>query len=769
MRHLATTSVLAVLALSPCVALAQVTPTTMVQPLTPDADALAEAMRMLATNPNDVATLVRAGELALKLGDQTAAGSLFARAQKVDPANPRVKAGMARILLRNERPGEALRYFDEAEGGGVDPVLFASDRGLAYDLTGQQDRAQRDYRSALRLQPGDDEAIQRYALSLAISGRRDEAIRQLTPLLQRQDRSAWRAEAFVLALTGDTAGAQKIASSMLPQQMAAGLTPFFARIRSLSPVDQAFAVTFGDLQSTPQRLADARLAPSLRALPPEAGVAKPPVALASATPTRGDRNNRRRRRNTPAPVETPVRSVATTATPSPSITVQSGSRTAPPVAVAALPPRSTAPAPVSGTPTNPLAGQALTTPRGWVTQPATNTALAQVDTRNYDRGLQQAGGGVTAAASSTNMASRDAVPVTGSPAASVASSGAAAGEAPASAALPRPGFSALPATSPTQTVQRVAAAPVAASTAAPSVAAAQVGAATAERSSDAQAVRSTSSPEPADGRVVVASTVEAAKPVTVPERSSGTGASAPIRASRADADDVLAKVMAGITIPGSELGVAPAEPQVAAVPAPRPSEPPVADAPRREVKLAAAETRTGRSRYKAEPAEAPSPKASADEKDATGKRSGKDATTRSRTAADGKTSTDTRSKSAKTGADEAAKPAKDKAAAKKDSKAKDKKPKAEPEPARVWVQVAGGARESDLPKAWSAVKAKAPEVFRGKQGWSTPLRATNRVLAGPFKSQDEAQDFVNALAKKDVSAFTFTSDAGQKIEKLPTK
>ncbi len=90
-------------------------------------------------------------------------------------------------------------------------------------------------------------------------------------------------------------------------------------------------------------------------------------------------------------------------------------------------------------------------------------------------------------------------------------------------------------------------------------------------------------------------------------------------------------------------------------------------------------------------------------------------------------------------------------------------------PSRIWVQVAGGASVGDLPKAWAAAKAKAPKAFAGKQGWWTPLRATNRVLAGPFASDDDARDFVNALAKEGVSAFPFTSDKGQDITRLPTK
>jgi len=91
------------------------------------------------------------------------------------------------------------------------------------------------------------------------------------------------------------------------------------------------------------------------------------------------------------------------------------------------------------------------------------------------------------------------------------------------------------------------------------------------------------------------------------------------------------------------------------------------------------------------------------------------------------------------------------------------------EPSRIWVQVAGGANESSLPKEWEKVRAKAPAVFKGKSGWTTPLRATNRVLAGPFKTNDEARAFVNALSKEGLSAFTFTSDAGQKVTKLAAK
>jgi hypothetical protein len=110
---------------------------------------------------------------------------------------------------------------------------------------------------------------------------------------------------------------------------------------------------------------------------------------------------------------------------------------------------------------------------------------------------------------------------------------------------------------------------------------------------------------------------------------------------------------------------------------------------------------------------------------------------------------------------------KDTAAAKKDVPAK--KPAAPAEPRRIWVQLAGGANKAALPMEFSRIKAKAPKLLATRTAWTTPLKATNRLLVGPFKTDKEAQDFVNELRKADLGGFAFTSEAGQKIEKLAAK
>jgi hypothetical protein len=97
------------------------------------------------------------------------------------------------------------------------------------------------------------------------------------------------------------------------------------------------------------------------------------------------------------------------------------------------------------------------------------------------------------------------------------------------------------------------------------------------------------------------------------------------------------------------------------------------------------------------------------------------------------------------------------------------KKKAEPKnPARIWVQVAGGANKGSLPKEWSAATAKAADL-KGKGPWTAKNRATNRLLAGPYKSEDDAQAAVAKLRKAGIGAFQWHSDEGEPVDKLGAK
>ncbi|WP_354301470.1 MULTISPECIES: SPOR domain-containing protein [unclassified Sphingomonas] len=741
-HHILTASLALVLAAVPQAVAAQ----EVVQPLpgTTDADRLADTMRQLASNPRNVDALVRAGELSLGLGDLSGAAALFARAEKVDPRNGRMKAGMASILVRSERPGQALRYFAQAEAFGLQPRFFASDRGLAYDLIGEQDRAQRDYRVALR-DASDDETIRRYALSLGISGKRDLALKQLDPLVLKKDRGAWRARAFILAMSNDQRGAETIVTTMMPGAAAQGLQPFFQRLPTLSPADRAFAVHFGEVHTTPQRIADARLTPALPVMgvDPTAPVmlaqVQPqvvPQATASANAGRREKSRDRRERRAspgrvemaaavPVPVPVPA-TVAPTAAAGVSATGSAaGTRVASTAGVAS---------PAPSTP-------AASTPVGGATQLASvqplPRATAPVTTPTQSSSV------VASASPSSSPARVFVQPLPVRPPVALATA-----RPSTTVSTPTPSGT-LP---ETLTAQMAALPASSAGTPIVSRAGATVVAAEPVASTPAQ-VAAASTPTPTPTQIATTSPTPGFTSAAPVELAANT-TRMPTRAVTASEDSILARIVASLSIPASELDVAPLARSSAAQPAAAAGAAPVPDDGARVV--AEAQAKAAR--------DALADRAAADALAVTKAAEAK--------AARAKLAADKKAADRKAVADKKLLAEKKEAAEKKaiaDKAAAEEKRIARANPERIWVQVSTGATEGDLPKAWKGVKAKAPAVVGTRGGWTTPWRATNRVLAGPFKTAAEARTFVNALAKEGVSTFSFTSDAGQVITKLPAK
>jgi hypothetical protein len=629
---------------APLPALAQ--PGAIVQPLTPNADRLSEQMRILGRSPNDVSALVEAGRLSGKLGDTDAAMQFLARAERASPNDPRIRAARGVALVAMERPGEALAMFASAERAGVSMTSYLADRGLAYDLLGRGSLAQADYRQALRMGE-DDEVIRRLALSLGIDGNVAESTTVLNPLLQKGDRAAWRVRAFVLAMSGDAAGADKITASMLPG-FSASLSPFFRRLPQLAGADRAFAVHYGRLAPTPERLADARLAPPL----PAPVRTAPPVALASAAP---------------------VASAATarTATRAPTYAERRAERQ--------------------------RAAQAAQLAQAEATRRAADLQAQQLAQARADEAARR-----TALAQRQQLAAQQAEQARIAEATRVEAQRVAARQAEE---------------------RRVAAEALAARDSAEQAARAPVQVAAAPVPVPVTIVDRPAEPAPA-APVEVASAPPVAPPAATPAASS---AAATVAARAPSNDDVLARIIRNLDIPASELGVGP-PPAPVAVPASSTTLAADAEAARR-----AAQAREAADRA----AEAAEAKKLAAARAATAKK-----------AAEAKRIADEK----KAEAAEAARLAQIKRA----------------DPERHWVQIAGGANVAGLPAAWGVMAAKAP-ALKGRQAWTTPLRATNRLLTGPFKSDAEAQDFVNTLRKSGVQAFAFSSEAGQKVARVPVK
>ena len=220
-----------------------------VEPTAPSASrALDAALGRLARDPRNAQALLDAGNAALALGDNEAAVGFFNRADQVSPGNSRVKLAMAGARLHLDDPVEALRWYADAQHAGADPATFALDRGLAYALVGDPAAAVAEYRQVLAHSTdpvAHDEAMRREALSLAIGGDRRGADLVLFPLLQRQDRAAWRAHVFVLAIAGRGDEAVGVTRETMPVDLAAAIGPYLRFMVQLTPAQQAAVASLG--------------------------------------------------------------------------------------------------------------------------------------------------------------------------------------------------------------------------------------------------------------------------------------------------------------------------------------------------------------------------------------------------------------------------------------------------------------------------------------------------------------------------------------------
>ncbi|WP_165357215.1 SPOR domain-containing protein [Sphingosinicella sp. CPCC 101087] len=594
-------------------------PGAVVQPLVRDDGAeLRGHLTTLADNPRSVDAMVGAGRAAMRMGDVEAALTFFGRANELSPRDPRVKAGMASGLLHMGQPQAALSLFAEAVALGAPEVEIAGDRGLGYDLVGDPRRAQQDYLLALGRRD-DPEVRRRLALSLAISGQREAALRLIDAQLRSNDRAGWRTQAFVLALTGDAAGASRTAQGVMLPGQAEAMAPFLARLAALNPSEKAMAVHLGrfpvggpamggpsvDTTADPRAVAVAMGGAPTAAPAP----ARPPAATreASAETVRGRPG--RVRSSTDGSREL---ARGPGESPRPRATTQGRTAAAPPAA-----------------------------------PPPAATQVAQADSR-------------WSGAANPAQAPQAQAPAPPRPSA-LASSGAIPASSTAPPALQQP------------------------------------------------APQSPAPQQPAPQQ-------------PAPQQRVATPSGSPPAAALQSGPSSPAMQRSASAAPSAVPPVASAGPGFSLEAAPQPATPSTAEAQERPaladiaelVRTLPAEERARQPSPFRAPASRPAPAAN---------------------------------RAAVPARSAGAQPA---------------------HPSRHWVQIAGGANRAALPAEFARLRQQAPEQLGGRAAYTATLRATNRLLVGPFASPDEAQGFVNQLARHNVAAFAWTSEAGQEIERLQT-
>jgi len=350
---------------------AQTRPGEVVQ-ATPSAaavDSLNRNLALLSRNPRDANALLGAGQAALDLGDVQAANGFYTRANLVNPNLGKAKLGLAIVQIALKQPAEAAVNFDAAQALGESAQGHLAERGLAYDLTGQQAKAQRDYLAALAADPNDQQARLRYATSLGISGNVNEAESQLQPVLTGGDREAWRLRAFIFAMNGRMDDARKITQTVMPKGLADALDPYMQRLPLLTAAQKAAAAHYGEFPSNVLRLA----APDPARQPREVQVAAVKEEREPSRNSRSTRNSRTKAAPRQPKAARGAAAVATAASqPAPAVAAPAtlaASVPAPPAAQPAQPPLRqpvvqpvpAAPAPAPAVPVPPPAARAPAT------------------------------------------------------------------------------------------------------------------------------------------------------------------------------------------------------------------------------------------------------------------------------------------------------------------------------------------------------------------------------------------------------------------------
>ncbi len=736
------------------------------------------SLARLARDPRDISALLDAGGAALDLGDTDAAIGFLTRAEQVAPGTGGVRARMGIAMLRSNQPFEAIRWFDLAEQAGFNRAEMASDRGLAYDLIGDNAAAQREYQLALSA-GRNDEASRRYALSLVIAGDRRGAELVLQPLLERQDRGAWRVRTFIMAIAGQSEEAEGIARATMPADLAAAISPYLRYMPRLTPSQQAAAANLGRFpraadigRDDPQVVQYALAHPRA----PRVDAALVPQGEALGARGRDDRSKRRR----PGKEDRQQTAVAA-ATPAPATTL---------LVKAAPPPPP--PPPATTTTTQP----AVTAP--WGLQPGTRTAAAPQQTPP----ATQSQSAPTRPTVLSKLDVPPGTPLSPPPVPRPATPSKTPTTTAATTVTPAPGFSLLPAPASTPPVAKapVTASPVttpptpapqvtppATLPPAPTPAPVQVAASTPATTPAATGPQlALASPPPAPATAAVL-------PPASPTPAPSTPAPAPAP-SAAPAPADFRSIFDGFKAPEQEASASSSEAvDLARIEAMREAARAAAAA---KVKERAARERGARpdgptavsrtsDQDAAEPTVTRGSKEKADKEKAAKEEAAKDAKAKSakeKLALD----TDCLDGSAK---GKGSKSAKGKAAAKSSAKgkgkgkgaaeaqcppetgksAKSKAAKAELQhPSRIWVQVLTGSNRPAMSKEWQKLASSAA-ALRGRKPSITPWRSNYRLLTGPFGSDAEAQAFVEKLRGQGVSSYQWTSPAGQAVDGLGAK
>ena len=178
--------------------------------------ALQVAHNILLGNPKDRDAKLHEADALYALGRKGEARLIYQQLYSAQPTTA-AAAGLAKCVLR-QNPKLAISLLHLAINNSPNNISFLTNLGIAEDFLGKHYAAQITYRHALNLDPTQIPAQADLALSLALSGSPDHAIRLLRPLASAQASTPRLRQDYgaILALAGHADQGALILAADLP-------------------------------------------------------------------------------------------------------------------------------------------------------------------------------------------------------------------------------------------------------------------------------------------------------------------------------------------------------------------------------------------------------------------------------------------------------------------------------------------------------------------------------------------------------------------------
>lgn len=141
--------------------------------------------RAAAVAPNHAEPWVGEGAALAALGEYSRAAEAYNTALRANHRDINALRGLATTLMRSGQAQLALEPLTRLREAAPDDPRSYSLSGIADDLTGNHEGAQRRYRDGLRKVPNHPGLVTNFALSLALSGDLQNAIAVINPLVER--------------------------------------------------------------------------------------------------------------------------------------------------------------------------------------------------------------------------------------------------------------------------------------------------------------------------------------------------------------------------------------------------------------------------------------------------------------------------------------------------------------------------------------------------------------------------------------------------------